>query len=275
MRRTDRGQGKPELTEGLHYVDVPSLRYLTHGLTFDASRCAEVLDSTLVDLNRINGFPDQMSAWIRAGGLAAAPGPYEGGKRIVIEVHETQDLQGQRMQMALAKSVDEPQRAPVVFLEMHSSTLDIPMRVEIPLWVLMKGGPPLERTYTVYVHALLTDEGQAWVYYGITRRGWSIRFHEHTRAAVATRSQRLLAKTLDALIDARAAQLSGAADGRPALAGIVTSICSVGLSQKAALESEEYLVDKYSLAGKHPFGLNMIPGGQAGLPHAQRFRRRS
>jgi|SRR5215217_5548249 len=259
--------------EILHYVDLSALRYLAKGLTFDEMRCAEVLDSALVDLNRLNGFPNEMSAWVQAGGLSAGPGPYEGRKRIVIEIHENQNRDGRKLHMAVAKEIDEPQRAPAVFLIMHSPTLNVPMRVEIPLRALMKGGPALDNTYTVYLHALITDQGQEWVYYGITRRGWSIRFNEHTRAAVARKSQRLLARTLDSLIDARVAQLSGAGDGQPALAGIVTVLCSVGQSHEAALKSEEYLVDKYSLAGKSPFGMNMIPGGRAGLAHAQRFRR--
>lgn len=257
----------------LKYVDLPALRYLAKGLTFDEMRCAEVLDAALIDLNQANGFPDEMGAWIQAGGLSAGMGPYEGRTRVVIEVHEKQDRVGGKLYMAVAKQISEPQTAPAVFLVMHSPTLDIPMRVEIPLRALMKGSPSLENSYTVYLHALITDQGQEWVYYGITRRGWSIRFNEHTRAAVAQKSQRLLARTLASLVDARVAQLSGAADGRPAIAGIITALCSLGQSHEAALESEEYLVDKYSLAGKHTFGLNMIPGGRAGLANVQRFSR--
>jgi hypothetical protein len=45
------------------------------------------------------------------------------------------------------------------------------------------------------------------------------------------------------------------------------------MSRDDALDAEERLVDKYSLASKHPYGLNMIPGGLAGLKHARRFLR--
>lgn len=80
----------------------------------------------------------------------------------------------------------------------------------------------------------------------------------------------MLARTLDELIDARVAELSGRPDERPRLAGIVTSLCSTGLTEEAALETEEYLVAKYSLASLHPYGLNMIPGGRAGIGLARR-----
>lgn len=260
--------------EDLVYVDLAALKHLARGLTFNAERCAEMLDATLVELNRRDGFIDAMTAWVRAGGLPSGPGPYVGRKRLLFTVHESQNRDGQTLSAACAQESDEPQSAPAVILVMHSPTLDIPMRVEIPLRVLLQGGPPLENTYTVYLHALETDRGPDWVYYGITRRGWSLRFHEHTRAAVAQKSQRLLARTLNALVEARAAQLRGLPDGRPALAGIVTALCSVGLTHAQALSDEEYLVESYSLASKHPFGLNMIPGGAVGLAHAQRFRRR-
>jgi hypothetical protein len=45
------------------------------------------------------------------------------------------------------------------------------------------------------------------------------------------------------------------------------------MSRDEALDAEERLVYKYSLACKHPYGLNMVPGGLAGLKHARRFLR--
>jgi len=46
-----------------------------------------------------------------------------------------------------------------------------------------------------------------------------------------------------------------------------------GMMCDAALDAEERLVDKYSLASKHPYRLNMIPGGLAGLKQARCFLR--
>ncbi|QFU32338.1 hypothetical protein [Brevundimonas sp. Bb-A] len=254
----------------LKYVDVSALRSLMQGLTFDVENCAGVLDHALVGLNARNGFPDRMCDWVRAGGLAAGPGPFVSQKRTIIRLTETLNQAGQSTYMALVLSAREAESAPLVSLVMHSPTLDVPMVVQLPLRAVLKGSPSLEGAYTVYLHTLLTDRGEAWLYYGITRRGWSLRFHEHTRAAVARKSKRLLARTLDELIDARVAELSGRPDERPRLAGIVTSLCSTGLTEEAALETEEYLVAKYSLASLHPYGLNMIPGGRAGIGLARR-----
>jgi hypothetical protein len=45
------------------------------------------------------------------------------------------------------------------------------------------------------------------------------------------------------------------------------------MTRDTALEAEQKVIDKYSLAFKHPFGMNMIPGGLAGPKHARRFLR--
>lgn len=254
------------------FVDLAAMRYLMAGLTFNLPRCAEVLDHALTGLNDINGFPDRMCAWIRGGAFSGGTPPYEASARIIIDVTETLQSDGQHGYFAVVlQKKDEKENAPVVFLSMHSPSLDIPVRVEVPLRALLVGNPPIEGTHTLYLHALLADSGQDFVYYGITKRGWNLRFHEHTRAAVAQKSQRLLARTLNDLIEARAAELRGRADARPKLAGIITALCSTGMTREMALEAEERMVEKYSLASKHPLGLNMIPGGNAGIA---RFKKR-
>jgi hypothetical protein len=259
---------KPSLT----YVDGGALKKLAQGLTFDLQQCEQVLDSALIGLNTQNGFPDRMLDWIRAGGVASGPGPVDPNGRIIVDIAQTTNSHGQKGYFAtvLCKN-DEQETAPVVFFSMHSPTLDVPMRVEVPLRALMLGNPPLADSYTLYVHALFSSDGPTYVYYGITKRGWSIRFNEHTRAAVAQRSKRLLARKLNELIDARAAELAGLRDDRPKLVGLISSVCGTGMSREAALLAEERMVDKYSLASKHPYGLNMIPGGLAGMRHIRRF----
>jgi len=257
-----------------HYVDLVAMRHLTTGLTFDLDRNARVLDHALRGLNEKIGLPDQLVTWIRAGGLAAGPYPYDGAGRIIVDVQQTINTKGERGYFStVLQKTDERETAPVVFFSMHSPTLDIPMRVEVPLRALIIGNPPLAGTYTLYLHALLTNQGSSFVYYGITKRGWSLRFNEHTRAAVVQKSKRLLARTLNDLIEARAAELCGSVDDRPKLAGLVSAVCGVGMTRDAALDAEEKMIDKYSLASKHPFGLNMIPGGLTGLKHARRFLR--
>lgn len=258
----------------LRYVDLAAMRHLTTGLTFDIDRCARVLDHALGGLNEQTRLPDQLLVWIRAGAFAAGPYPHDDKGRIIVDITQTINSSGERGYFAtVLRKTDERETAAVVFLSMNSPTLNIPMRVEVPLRALLVGNPSLLGTYTLYLHELQTDQGKSYVYYGITKRGWSLRFNEHTRAAVAQKSKRLLARTLNDLIEARAAELYGITDDRPKLAGLISAVCGVGMSRDDALDAEERLVDKYSLASKHPYGLNMIPGGLAGLKHARRFLR--
>lgn len=258
----------------LAYIDLAAFKHLVRGLTFDTDRITEVMDEVLVTLNKQTGLPDCMRTWIENGAGAHGPCPLDPEGRVIVDIVQTTIEKGEQLHLAtLLRKVDERHMAPVVFVRMHSPLLDIPMRVELPLRAVMMGNPPLAGTYTVYLHALMTDRGETYTYYGITKRGWGLRFHEHTRAAVAQKSQRLLARTFNALIEARADELYGLPDDRPRLAGIVTAVLGTGMSREAALDAEEGLIDTYSLASKHPYGLNMIPGGLAGLKRARRFVR--
>jgi energy-coupling factor transporter ATP-binding protein EcfA2 len=149
----------------LSYVDLAATRHLTTGLTFDLAQCVPVLDHALLALNEQTGIPDQLITWIRAGALAAGPCPYDGRGRIIIDVTQTVNAEGQHGYFAtVLRKSDERETAPVVFLSMHSPTLDIPMRVEIPLRAMLLGNPPLAGTYTLYLHALLTNQASSFIY---------------------------------------------------------------------------------------------------------------
>lgn len=261
------------LSNRLRYVDPVALTHLARGLTFDALRCAEVLDHALIGLEERTGYVTKLIDWVGAGALAHGPCPTFPSARIIADVTEAMNADGQVMRMAtILKNASEAGIAPAVFLSMVSPALNIGMRVELPMRALLHGNPPLAGTHTLYLHALRTSDGDDFVYYGITKRGWNLRFNEHTRAAVAHGSKRLFARTFNELIDARVAELSGMIDDRPKLRGLITVVCGTGLSREAAEESEEAMVEKYSLGSKHPRGLNMIPGGAAGPSHARRSR---
>lgn len=263
------------LTERLNFVDATALMHLSRGLTFDPLRSAEVLDSALSALDVKTGYVSRVQEWVRGGGLYNGACPTMPAGRIVVDVTETMNAEREILRAAAILNVEkEAGIAPVVFLSMVSPLLDIGMRVEVPLRAVLQGNPPLESTYTVYLHVLLTSEGKDLVYYGITRRGWNLRFNEHTRSAVAQKSRRLFARTLRDLITARAEELYGVLDGRPKLRGLITTICATGLPHGEALDVEEAMVEKYSLASKHPNGLNMIPGGAAGLRRTASFKRK-
>ncbi|HDR9104524.1 TPA: hypothetical protein QDB04_001341 [Burkholderia vietnamiensis] len=247
------------------YVSLRAMYHLMDGLSFKVSQCAEVLDHALVQFNPQTGIPDKIVRWNERGGNAQGPLAFPGHGRIIIDLTETYTDRGRGHFAQVIEKKGEKETAPLVFLSMHSLSLDIPMRVEVPLRALIKGGPDLTGTYSVYLHALKSDDGQEYVYYGITKRGWNVRFIEHAKAAVAEGSRRLFPQKLAALIRSRVAELGSQPNPHPKLAGIISAICAVGLDEDMALDIEEYLVDKYSLATKHPNGLNMIPGGREGI----------
>ena len=263
------------LNERLRFIDPTALMHLSRGLTFNPMRSAEVLDDVLAALDEKNGYVSDVQEWVRGGGLQNGPCPTLPSGRIVADVAETMNAERKVLHTAAILSVErEAGIAPAVFLSMVSPTLDVGMRVELPMRAVLKGNAPLEGTYTVYLHVLVTSDGRDLVYYGITKRGWNLRFQEHTRSAVGRKSHRLLARTLRELIAARTQELYGAEDERPKLRGLITTICATGLSHGEALDVEEAMVEKYSLASKHPNGLNMIPGGAAGLREARRYKGR-
>jgi hypothetical protein len=172
--------------------------------------------------------------------------------------------------VALLERKDEKEKAPVVFISMQSPSLNIPMRVEIPLRALVSGGPPLRGKYAVYLHSLLADDGKEFIYYGITKRGWNRRFGEHVKAAVRDNSRRSLPRELRRLTGARLRELSGQNHQEPKLTGIISALCGVGLDRNSAMAAERHLIEKYSLSSKFIGGLNMISGASPGRGERQR-----
>ena len=254
------------MSVSLDYVNLPDMKYLLTGLHINVIRCAELLDKTLIGFNELTGIPDKIVDWNRAGGNSQGALSFpERGRFIATVTQMFSPSKGMFWTAGLLEKSGEKEKAPAVFINMHSPSLDIPMRLEIPMRALIKGGPPLKGTYTVYLHSLITEQAGDFVYYGITKRNWNVRFGEHTKAAVKEQSGRSFAKRMNQLIGARVAEITGRTENEPRLTGIVSVLCAVGLTEKSALDTEEYLVDKYSLSSKHPNGLNMIPGGRAGF----------
>lgn len=253
------------MSRALQYVDFPNLKYLTGGLTFNLVRCADVLDANLVGLNEKTRIPDMIVSWNEKSPSDRAPLAFPDHCRIVVEVCQWLTKRGPLFTATVQESKKEKETAPVAFFRMRSPTLDIPMRVEIPLRALIKGGPRLEGTYSVYLHALVCSDGHEFVYYGITKRGWNKRFTEHMESALANESRRLFPAKLKELMSARVEHVHREKQTGPMLTGFVTAVCAVGLNEDSAMDAEEYLVDKYSLSAKHPTGLNMIPGGREGI----------
>jgi hypothetical protein len=105
----------------------------------------------------------------------------------------------------------------------------------------------LAGTYTVYRHGFGSNEKR--LYFGITRQGWAARWKQHLCAA-NNGSPYLFHQAI------RTRDQSDASDGD------FHRVVACGLSYEDAMNLEEELVAKQSL---YPHGLNMIPGGFAGI----------
>lgn len=248
----------------LKFVDLQSFHHVLQGLAIDVPKCVEVLDSALSRMDKMNGLPRRIIAWNASPPERRREIP-NGGREVIVALSQLHHPERGMIYLSqvLERKVSCP-RAPSVHVLMQSPSLDIPMRAEIPLRAVLKGGRSLRGTHSVYLHSLAADSGATFVYYGITRRGWNLRLGEHMGSAFGG-SMRLFPAKLRELIEARLEQRAGRPPSGPALVGMGSTLCAVGLDEDAAMDVEEYLVDKYSLASKFRLGLNMIPGGHEGI----------
>jgi hypothetical protein len=98
------------------------------------------------------------------------------------------------------------------------------------------------------------------LYVGITRRTWQERYRQHCNDM--RRGSNLL--------------FHRALRGEFCHIGILEHIVErAGLTEKQAMEIEEKEVEKRSLHSLYPSGLNMIPGGYAGLKYVHHFANRT
>ena len=219
------GDRYPTMDRNFQYVDFLNMRYLMKGLSFKVSRCAEVLDKVLAGFNKDTQIPDRIASWNTEDPASRSPLRFPGRGRFIIEINELLTQRGKLHTVELLENSVEREPAPVVFLKMHSPSLNIPMRLEIPLRALIKGGASLRDAYSVYLHTLLCDDGRTFIYYGVTKRGWNVRWNEHALSAIRSESQRLFPLKLKGLMDARVAQLYGTGSDHPRLTGIISAIC--------------------------------------------------
>lgn len=126
--------------------------------------------------------------------------------------------------------------------------------IAVPLFLLLENRAP---QYHLYRHVFLTDqngdriENQAYI--GITSRGWRKRWAEHMYSA-KTGSNYLFHKAIRKHHGVAKCELH--------------SVVGWASSEKQAFELEERLVEKSSL---YPLGLNMVPGGNAGLAYLRKI----
>lgn len=124
----------------------------------------------------------------------------------------------------------------------------------VPLFMI---SPKCRSAYHIYKHAFLTDENDNAIenvaYVGVTKRGWRTRWAEHMRAAKSGSHYRFHAAIRQWQGVSRCVQ---------------HSVMGHAFSEQKAMEIEEDLVGRISL---YPLGLNMIPGGNAGLVYLRRI----
>jgi hypothetical protein len=134
-----------------------------------------------------------------------------------------------------------------------------------PLPCLMRGVPSLAGLYQCYMHVVgdhpsapkseiglqaYAQQLYAMAYIGLTKQGWSKRWSQHLRAA-RTGSPYLFHKHLRARLATPGTKISH-------------NVMAVGMSYDEAMNLEEETVSSRTL---RPKGLNMIPGGYAGLQY--------
>lgn len=115
---------------------------------------------------------------------------------------------------------------------------------------LLKNAQEIRNGYQVYEHLLQDEEGQWHTYWGITKRTWQKRWQEHVGAANRG-SDYLFHKAIRELLPK---QLSEA-----------HQVPAVGFTEEDAMNHEEWFVEHFTLYPDNPLGLNMIPGGYAGI----------
>lgn len=130
--------------------------------------------------------------------------------------------------------------------------------VMVPLLFLLRGGAiDVTRWYQIYYHVLarvdgVVADGPAG-YVGVTRQGWRKRWRQHLSSA-ASGSPYLFHR---AIRDISARQVD-----------TIHQVIMLAPNEELAMKAEEYYVDQRSL---YPMGLNMIPGGAAGLRYLQKL----
>lgn len=258
------------------FIDEKKFRLICEGLTLEA-KDIEVLDGALVALDKKRRIPSLIVEHNQTSAFSAAF--IAQGPQIILVLDKMASPEKGPLSMATVVEFKGARNAaPALHINLRSPTLDIPQRVEVPLRFVLKGLPSFEETYMVYEHVLVLEDGRNLLYYGITRRGWMKRFNEHMTNAMRNSSPLLFHRALRESIAGRLVQNygPGAATGsdeevpKKVLVGNHHVLCAAGLSKDQALETEEYLVGKRSFG--HADGLNMIPGGKAGVGYLHKLK---
>lgn len=125
----------------------------------------------------------------------------------------------------------------------------------VPLPAVLSFVTGFQNTYTVYYHEFARRDRIIGRYVGLTKQGWTARWRQHLNAARCG-SPYLFHQAIRNRHDDDIE---------------LHRIYGCGLPFDEAMNLEEKLVDKLSLHPLHPTGLNMIPGGFAGLRYLHKL----
>lgn len=145
--------------------------------------------------------------------------------------------EGMKLRMGIAN--DEQSEMLCGNLIIHGDTFDM----KVPLNYLFKGSPKIADGNCLYYHSFASDVPLG--YFGITKRRWFDRLAQHF-ASSAKGSPYLFHKAMRQHADKR----------------MMHTVVICGLDRDEVMKWEEHYVARMTL---YPLGLNMIPGGYAGL----------
>lgn len=122
-------------------------------------------------------------------------------------------------------------------------------QIQFPIIYILKGFSDIDGTHSIYLHSFNTDTPIGYI--GLSKNPWHKRFNQHIE----------LAKSGSSCLFHRAIREHCNDE-------VMHKVWICGLSKDKAFELEEEFVAKATL---YPLGLNMIPGGNAGIRYLHKL----
>jgi len=239
------------------FVNISNFRYLCDAFTF-TEKDVQVLDSTLAKYDEKTGLLEQMVDFARANSFKNIMNFTGPQLHVYMDIYLNKENGSELSTTTLGIAKNSLDLPPLLMLNLHSPSMNVPQRIEIPLRYVLKGLPPLGGTHMVYLHAIEINDKEKYIYYGRTKRGWMKRFNEHVKLAMKGSNRKFPALFGEAMRN-RYLQLEGQLNvgGKgPIYTGSHHVVCGAGYSLEDAKAAERYLIDKRSLSKDN--GLNMV-----------------
>lgn len=125
----------------LKLLNEQNYRYLCQGLTLDLHDM-QVIDRVLIGLNDKNGVVEKIAMHNETLGAPSIL-PIDGGGQIIVMFDKYRTAGKLLATATVTQSREYNGLPPALHINLHSPTLDIPQRIEIPLRYVLIGMPPL------------------------------------------------------------------------------------------------------------------------------------